>query len=195
MATAPKIQVTRSARINTPKARASYPHVFKATQFQGDGDPKYSLTMLVPKAEKEFMGKLRVLQDAAIKELYPKNPPVNFERWGVADGDAPDDDGNVDETTAGQWIIKASNKSKPMAVDASGGQILDELEIYGGCYVRASINAKAYGTNAKGGVTFELNVVQKVGDGEPFGGAAKAMKAAAEELGAYQEEGASGDAW
>ena len=190
MATAPKIQVTRSARINTPKARASYPHVFKPTAFQNEGEPKYSLTMLVPKEEKEFMVNLRALQDAAVKELYPSKAPANFERWGVADGDEADD-----ETTAGCWIIKASNKSKPMAVDSGGTQILDELEIYGGCYVRASINAKAYGTNAKGGVTFELNVVQKVGDGEPFGGAAKAMKAAAEELGAYQEEGASGDAW
>jgi hypothetical protein len=51
-----------------------------------------------------------------------------------------------------------------------------------------AIQAKAYGTPAKGGVTLELLVVQKVADGEPFGGVAKSMAAAKDELGAYAEE-------
>jgi len=184
MATTPTIKVTRSDRINLPKSRLSYPHLFKPTAFQGEGEPKFSASFLVPKSEKEFIAKLKGAQDQAIKELYGAKKPQNFETWGIADGDDTDD-----EAAKGCWIIKASNKTKPKVVDAKGTDILDELDVYGGCYARASVQAKAYGTAAKGGVTLELLVVQKVGDGTPFGGAAKAMSAAVDELGAYEEEG------
>ena len=109
---------------------------------------------------------------------------------GAVDHQAGDE---VDDPAAkGNWVIKASNKQRPRIVDANSAEILDELEVYGGCYVRASLNAKAYGTSQKGGVTLELNVVQKVADGTPFGGAAKAMTDAVNELGAYE---GSGEDW
>jgi hypothetical protein len=187
MATQAKIQVSRSSRVSSPKARASYPHVFKPTAFQGEGEPKFSISLLVHKSEKDFIEKLKGAQAQAIKELYPTKVPVNFEHWGIADGD----EGN-DEVAKGHWVIKASNKQRPRVVDAQGSDILDELEVYGGCYVRASLNAKAYGTSQKGGVTLELNVVQKIADGTPFGGAAKAMQDAISELGAYD---ADDEAW
>ena len=44
------IKVTRSARLVSPKGRASYPHVFKPTAFQEDGEPKYSTMLAFPKA-------------------------------------------------------------------------------------------------------------------------------------------------
>lgn len=176
------MKVTHSGRINTPKARASYPHVFKGVAFQGEGEPKFSITLLVPKSEKEFIASLHAAQDDAISQLYPTKKPANFQKWGISDGDE-----STDPAAANCWIVKAANKKKPRVVDSNGEDILDELEIYGGCYVRASLNAKAYGTSAQGGVTLTLNVVQKVGDGEPFGGAAKSMNDAVSELGAYSE--------
>lgn len=177
------IKVTRSNRVNTSKARASYPHVFKPTAFQGEGEPKFSISMLVPKSDKDTIEKIELAQKQATKELYPTKVPQNFETWGVSDGDESND-----PAASGCWIVKASNKMKPRVVDSSGGDILDETEVYGGCYVRASIVAKAYGTSNKGGVTLELLVVQKVSDGEPFGGAARAMNDAVDELGAYTED-------
>lgn len=182
MAQAATIRVERSARINTPKARASYPHVFKPSAFQGEGDPKFSISLYVPKSESEFISRLRAAQDEAVKALYGAKKPQNFETWGITDGDELED-----AAAANCWVVKASNKSKPRIVDSQGQDILDELEIYGGCYCRAVLTAKAYGTNNKGGVSLELLVVQKVGDGQPFGGAAKAMSAAVEELGVYEE--------
>jgi len=183
MATTPSIKVTRSDRINLPKSLLSYPHVFKPTAFQGEGEPKFSASFYVPKSEKDFIKALKDRQAAAIKELYGDKKPQNFEHWGIADGDDTED-----AAAKGCWIVKASNKTKPKVVDARGTDILDELEVYGGCYARASVQAKAYGTGAKGGVTLELLVVQKVGDGTPFGGAAKAMSAAVDELGAYEDQ-------
>jgi len=183
MAQVATVKVTRSERVIVPKARLSYPHVFKPTAFQGEGEPKFSASFLVPKSDKEFYKLITAAQEAAVKELYGAKKPQNFETWGVQDGDKLED-----EAANGHWVVKASNKAKPKVVDAQGTAILDEVDVYGGCYVRGVVNAKAYGTAAKGGVTLELLVVQKVGDGEPFSGAAKAMSAAVEDLGEYAEE-------
>lgn len=176
------IKVERSKRINTPKGRISYPHVFTPTSFQGQGDAKYSVSLLIPKTEKTFEAELKAAQEAATDALYPTKKPTNFEVWGLSDGDD-----STDPAAAGCWILKASNKAKPRVVDAQGQDVLDPLEIYGGAYGRLSINCKAYGTSSKGGVSVELNVVQKVADGTAFGGAAKAQNDAVNELGAYTE--------
>lgn len=182
------IKVTRSARLVSPKGRCSYPHVFKPSAFQGEGEAKYSVQLLLPKAgAADFIAKVKAAQEAALKELYPTKRPQNLEVWGIEDGD--------EKVTAegaavapGNWIIKASNKSRPAVIDAQGGEIIDELEVYGGCYFRFNINAKAYGTPAKGGVSLELNVVQKLADGEAFGGAKAVVQKALAEMGAYEEE-------
>lgn len=180
-APANSIKVTRSDRVILPKSRLSYPHVFKPSSFQGEGEAKYSASFLLPKSEVDAYKALRAAQDAATNELYGAKKPQNFEVWGISDGDESED-----PAATGCWIVKGSNKTKPKTIDAKGVEIIDELEVYGGCYARASMQAKAYGTPAKGGVTLELLVVQKIADGEPFGGAAKAIKASADELGAYE---------
>ncbi len=55
----------------------------------------------------------------------------------------------------------------PKIVDLTG-RPLEEKDVYGGCYVRACIVASAFGVGTKG-VTFYLNQIMKVKDGEPFG--------------------------
>lgn len=186
MAQAPSIQVKRSERLISPKGRCSYPHLFKPTAFQGEGEPKFSVSLLLDKktaASKDFVAKLKAAQDSALADLYGKKLPQNLERWGVQDGDDLDD-----ESLSGQWVIKASSKNKPATIDADGTAILDELSVYGGCYGRINVCAKAYGTTQKGGVTLELNVFQKISDGEAFGGAQKAQQEALSEMGSYDEE-------
>jgi hypothetical protein len=178
------IKVTRSERLVSPKGRCSYPHLFKPSAFQGEGEPKFSVALLLPKAtSKDFIAKVKAAQEAALTELYGKKLPQNLERWGVTDGDDSED-----PNMAGNWIIKGSSKNRPAVIDATGTEILDEMAIYGGCYGRVNVCAKAYGTAAKGGVTLELNVFQKIADGEAFGGAEKAKQSALAEMGAYDEE-------
>lgn len=181
------IQVKRSDRIISIKGRCSYPHLFKASKFaDGEGDPKFSVSLLIDKkasGSKDFIAKIKAAQEAALVELYGKKFPQNLERWGVTDGD----DGE-DVTAHGHWIIKASSKNRPAVIDGQGTEILDEMSVYGGCYGRINFCAKSYGTPAKGGVSLELNVFQKISDGEAFGGAEKAKQSALAEMGAYEEE-------
>jgi hypothetical protein len=185
MAKTDGIQVKRSARFVTPKGRVSYPHIFKPTAFQGEGEPKFSCSLYIEKnnAGNEAAKAIKRLQEQALTELYPTKRPTNLEVWGLTDGDETDD-----PSAAGCWIVKASNKSRPGVVDRSSTAIIDESEVYGGCYGRINLCAKAYGTGNKGGVTLELVAFQKVEDGEPFGGAAKAVAAAVNEFGAFDDD-------
>jgi len=178
---ATSIKVERSARFITPKARASYPHLFTPKAFE-DGDPKYQLTAMVKKDEigDAFVKLLKEKQERALVALYGKKFPANIDRYGVTDGDD-----SQDPEMHGHWLGKSSSRNKPACVDMDKNEILDKAQIYGGCYVRANICAKAYGTPSKGGVSLELVAVQMVGDGEPFSAAARATAAAANEFGDF----------
>lgn len=175
------IKVERSARFITPKARASYPHLFTPQAFE-DGEPKFQLTAMIKKDDigNAFIDLLRAKQEQALSALYPKKLPANVDRYGVTDGDD-----HQDPEMHGHWLVKSSSRNKPACVDMDKNEILDKAQIYGGCYVRANICAKAYGTPSKGGVSLELVAVQMVGDGEPFSAAARAAAAAANEFGDF----------
>ena len=49
-------------------------------------------------------------------------------------------------------------------------EILDQSEVYSGCYARANISFYAYNTNGNKGIACGLNAIQKIRDGEPLGG-------------------------
>lgn len=173
------IKVERSSRFITPKARASYPHLFTPKAFEEGAEPKYQLTAMVPKDDigNAFIKLLKDKQDQALDALYGKKKPANLDRYGVNDGDDSED-----PEMHGHWLVKSTSKNKPACVGLDKEEILDKSEIYGGCYVRANVCAKAYGTAAKGGVSLELVAVQFMGDGEPFSAAARATLAAASEF-------------
>lgn len=78
--------------------------------------------------------------------------------------------------------LKASADQPPAVVDRSRQPIMDEKEVYPGCYLRASVRVFAYGGGNKGyspGVSFRLQNVQWLdhgprlsnarGDGSEFG--------------------------
>jgi len=52
--------------------------------------------------------------------------------------------------------------------------ILDETEVYSGCYGRASVNFFPYSHKGNRGVACGLNNVQKLADGESLGGRSRA---------------------
>jgi hypothetical protein len=153
-------KVDMSKRIVTKEFRVSFPSVFKATAFEGQ-EPKFSVTMLFPKDTD--ISDLKKAADEAAKEKWGDKIPKNL-RMPFVDGDEKEYDGY-----AGMVAIKANTKTKPQVVDRSKQPLLDDSEFYGGCYARASVVAFAYDTAGNKGVSFALNNVQKLRDGEPFG--------------------------
>jgi lipopolysaccharide export LptBFGC system permease protein LptF len=95
-----------------------------------------------------------------------------------------DGDNSEREENKGHYYFKAKSgtkkdeneqMNKPIVIDQQKQILLDASEIYGGCHVRASINAFAYEYQQRKGVSLWLNAVQKAKDDEPFGDGGNAL--------------------
>ena len=63
---------------------------------------------------------------------------------------------------------------RPGIVDKSVKPILDQTELYSGCYGRASISFYAFNQNGNKGIACGLQNLQKLADGEPLGARSRA---------------------
>lgn len=171
-----------NARVTTPKGRVSFPHCFTARAAQPGATEKYSITLLIPKTEN--IDKLVEIRNKAVTDKWPDatKRPKNLHN-PIKDGDTDTMiDGSLRKDKypecAGHWMIAASRAKKsgaPKVVDQQMQEILDEGDLYAGCYARMSVHAFAYGPSkdapqVKPGVSFGLNNVQKLDEGEPLGG-------------------------
>lgn len=154
-------------RVITPKFRVSFPSVFKPTSFNNQ-PAKFSVQMLFDK--KVDLSPLKKAAAAAVKAKYGDKPPKGLH--------SPFKDGNEKELEGYEntIVVTASSKFKPGLIDANKNEILAESDFYPGCYARAEIKATVYevkgenGAVLKKGVSFQLNNIQKLGEGENLGG-------------------------
>lgn len=166
-----------ATKVITGKVRLSYAFLFKprARPNAKEGDePKYSTTILIPKNTAEGKAtykKLRAAQQAALEEGKAKLGGTVPKKWKdtIHDGDEDADLDNNPEY-AGHWYLTASNTRKPGLIDRERDPITEESDLYSGCYARVSLNAFAYNYEGTKGITFSLRNVQKLADGEAFGG-------------------------
>ena len=70
--------------------------------------------------------------------------------------------------------MSVSSKAQPGIVDRDKMPVLDASEVYSGCFVRVALGAFAYNNSGNKGISFGLNHVQKLRDGEPLGGITRA---------------------
>lgn len=175
--------VSKPAR-TSPPLRCSYPTLFNPKSFQAGQTPKFSITVMIDKTNKEQMDYLKALhKDAtdAMAEKWPdpaKRPRINLigdTKSLFKDGDKTVNNNGIplNETNpeyAGHYLLRASTATRPAVVDRNKAEILDANEVYGGCFVKVNLNVYTFDTQANRGVTCGLNGVQKWADGESFGG-------------------------
>ena len=176
----PKKKVDKEiCRIITPEFRVSYPHLFKTQQVKPTDKPKYSITMLFSKSlgliGQSPDGKPRslkeVIKNAKINEFGPDKSDWPDDLLSpVTDGDDPKFAGK--DGYAGNWVIKASTSQdqRPSVVDKDMNPIIEPADFYPGCYARAYIYAYVWEYMGRQGVGFILDHVQKLRDGQSFGG-------------------------
>lgn len=162
-----------ATKVVTGKVRFSYVNIFEAKEPQGGGDPKYSVTLLIPKADTQTKGKIQAAMAEARENFCKRNGanalPQKFNHT-LHDGDGMRDSGEpYGPECKGCYVITVSSKQKPVIVDNMGNPITDPAEVYSGCFGRASINFYGYSQNGKKGVSAGLLAIQKLHDGEPFG--------------------------
>lgn len=165
-------------RVMTGKVRLSYVNVFKPRAAREGQEEKYSCTILVPKTDVKTKAAIDAAINAAINKgvsdcwngQKPPRPAIP-----VYDGDEvrPSDGEEFGPECKGHWVFTASAKVdyKPGVVDINAQPILNQSEVYSGCYARVSVNFFPYAVSGKKGIGCGLGNIQKLADGEPLSSA------------------------
>ena len=165
--------VNKTKVITGKNTRLSYFHGWEPTSING-GPERYSVSVLIPKDDKETIKAINDAVDAAIEEgiakFGGKKPNKSAIKLPLRDGDTE----REDEAYAGHWFINANSKTAPQIVDKAVKPILDRDEVYSGCYARVSLNFYAFNSNGNKGIACGLGNIQKIRDGESLGGRSSA---------------------
>ena len=175
--------VSKTKVITGKNTRLSYFHGWEPTSING-GPERYSVSVLIPKDDKETVKAINDAVDAAIEEgiakFGGKKPNKVAIKLPLRDGDTE----REDEAYAGHWFINANSKTAPQIVDKAVKPILDRDEVYSGCYARVSLNFYAFNSNGNKGIACGLGNIQKIRDGESLGG----KTTAADDFGAVVDD-------
>lgn len=167
------------SNVLTPKFRVSYPNLFRARKNDLNGKDEYSVVALFPK--NADLSKVK----AAIQEAVIKKWGSDKKKWPAGlrtplrdqkERGKENDEGKLVLPAGyeeGALFLNLKTERKPGLVGLNVEAIIDETEIYAGCYGRASINAYAYDQKGNKGVAFGLVNFQKMGDGDPISGVTK----------------------
>lgn len=152
--------------------RLSYLHCWEPDSVNG-GDPKYSVSAIVPKSDTKTVEAIKAAIEQAKKDSATKwggKVPGNL-KTPLRDGDIERPD---DEAYKGCYFFNANSRQAPQVVDSKVQPILDQSEVYSGCYGRISVTFYGYNSNGNRGIAAGLGNIQKLKDGEALGGRAKA---------------------
>lgn len=127
----------------------SFPHLFEAKQYEGQGAFRYSANFILP-LDYDFTQLLGLIAQARVEKGLPENhakSPLSQVQKGPY---------------AGHWMLAAyAYEYAPQVVDQSTAPLLDRTQIWAGCKVHANVDI--YGHNkAGGGVTAGLKHVMLV---------------------------------
>lgn len=176
-------KTNRTKVITGKNTRLSYFHGWEPVSING-GAEKYSVSVLIPKDDKETIDAVNAAVDAAIEEgiakFGGKKPNRNAIKLPLRDGDVERDD----EAYKGHYFVNANSLTPPQIVDRAVKPILDRDEVYSGCYARVSLNFFAFNSNGNKGVACGLGNIQKIRDGEPLG----SRTTAAEDFSSLEED-------
>lgn len=165
-----------SLRVVTPEVILSYPHLFEPVAGPDGGEPKYSATFVALEGT-DLTALKNAAQTAGVAkfgEKFVEGVRAGKLYWPVRD--------DIEEKgyPAGSVFFSARSKQAPglvsRYVDPATGkataiteamQVPGNLnELYAGCKVRASVVAFAFDSHGKKGVSFALNNIQKLGEGD-----------------------------
>lgn len=160
-----------STAVVTPVFRVSYPSIFKPGFNKLSNKNEFSVEALFEPGA-DLSGLKKAAESAMIAKFgadKSKWPPIS--RSPFRDQKEKMKDGKLaDGYKAGAIFMRFKSEKRPGVVDQNKVEILDDSKFYAGCYAKAHVNAFAYQKGANVGVSFGLNHVQFIKDGEAFSG-------------------------
>ena len=171
-----------TTKVISPVGIASYPYVAtpQSPRPGSTANPKYSMTVIFKPGTD--LSALKAAANAAAESAYPGKGIALLAKGTLRSPFRTDCEAKNYKDCA--TFINVRTDKKPGVVyaykDATTGKpalIPDDKiadEIYPGCQVKVSLNAFAYNTDGNKGISFGLNNVQKIGEGERLDGRAAA---------------------
>lgn len=166
-------------KVLTGEVRLSYCNLIQARMpISGQGDPKYSVTILIPKTDVATKADIDASIEAAARDATGKlwggvRPRFDSIVW---DGDGTRKNGlPFGPECKGHWVLTASTKQKPQVVGIDNINVeLAPQDIYSGMYGRVTLRFFGYSQSGNRGVGCGLGNVLKTREGEPLSGGASA---------------------
>lgn len=165
----------KAVAIISPEALGSYVTLVRPRAIEKGKEPKYSINLVLKKKDPEvikFIKRLEASFTASMINTLGKALPFSAcKHYPIWDGDKPNEDGEVSDITKRCWIVYASSKFKPGAIDKRGNKLISEDQLYSGAIYRASLSTWAWKHKTGGkGVSINLDNIMKVRDGDRIGG-------------------------
>lgn len=173
MAATPRVTKDITTSIGT----CSFPKVFPSTKgTKDDGSDDYNVQFIIPKSDKDgvraIMRAIKEVGEAKWGDAYKKV------RIPLRDGDKESEDITDDGTSKGEkyperlgcYFINARSQKPVGVVDRQRVPITDSDVLYGGCKIKMHVTFYPYSQSGNSGIGVALNGIQKVADGESFGG-------------------------
>lgn len=149
--------------------RLSYAHIWEPASINGS-DPKYSVCCLIDKEDTRTIGRLEAMVKRAIEEgkasAWGGKIPKKL-KLPLRDGD---EEREEDAVYQGMVFLNANNSRMPAIIDRRCQPIMDEDEVYSGCYANVKISIYPFNKNGNQGVACSLTAIQKTKDGERLSG-------------------------
>lgn len=179
--------MTDTPTLRTPKIRfGHFPKFFEKGLANDKGDSYFEVEMLFsPEAQAtpEYAA-MKAAAGAAAKEKFGAELPDGFKspfRKASAKKRQKDSTSYYPEDEfPGYILVSAKSKNKPTVVgagiDPATGKlkVLETGDVQGGDFGRVSLHPFAYQVKGNSGVSFWMNNAQKMEDGPPLGGGARA---------------------
>ena len=148
--------------------RFSFLHCWEPDSVNGS-EPKYSVSAIIPKSDTATINKIKAAIENAKRESVSKwggKIPPNL-KLPLRDGDI---DRPEDEAYVNSYFLNANSRQAPQIVDKRVQPMLDQSEVYSGCYGKISVTFYGYNSNGNRGIAAGLGNIQKLRDGESLGG-------------------------
>ena len=167
------------AKVLTGEVRLSYVHLIEPRTNKPGDDPKYSVTLLIPKTDlatkADIDASIQAAAQDAVSKVWNGAAPPQL-RVPIYDGDGVRQSGEpFGEECRGHWVMSASTFNKPQVVSVQNiNQELPPREVYSGMYARVTIRFFGYSNSGNKGIGCGLGNVMKTRDGEALAGSASA---------------------
>lgn len=164
--------MSKRRSIQLPPGVGAFAALFKPRPpMDGNGEPKYELTLLYPKDKPEVLDGLMKVANEVAKDTWGDKAAAIMKRLKypvIRDGDEKER-----PEFAGKFYIRASSKRPPGVVGVVDGQkqlVFEDSEAYSGCTFVAAVSVFSYDNAFGKGIGLGLDNVLVVKKGDRMDG-------------------------